>query len=89
MEYINTTNINKNNNFNDKTFVLTGTLEKITRNEASKLIEDAGGKTTNSVTKNTDVVIVGDKPGSKYTKALNLGITIWNEEEFLELINSK
>lgn len=89
MKYIDNSNQNINNNFNAKTFVLTGTLQNINRNDASKLIEDAGGKTTSSVTKKTDVVIVGDNPGSKYTKALNLGITIWSESEFLELINSK
>ena len=89
MNYIDTANSTTNNNFNNKTFVLTGTLTSITRNDASKLIEDAGGKTTSSVTKKTDVVIVGEKPGSKYTKALELGITIWSEQEFLELMNNK
>ena len=89
MSYIDTSINNINDNFNNKTFVLTGTLQNITRTEASQLIEDAGGKTTSSVTKKTDIVIVGDNPGSKYTKALNLGITIWSEEQFLDLINSK
>ena len=76
-------------NFLGKTFVLTGTLSKITRDEASSLIEDKGGKTTSSVTKKTSVVIVGDNPGSKYDKAINLGIEIWNEEEFLEKLNQE
>ena len=89
MKYIDTSNTKENDNFSNKTFVLTGTLMNITRGDASKLIEDAGGKTTSSVTKKTDVVIVGDKPGSKYTKALELGITIWSEDEFLELIDFK
>ena len=76
-----------NDNFKGKTFVLTGTLNSITRNDASKLIEDNGGKVTSSVTKNTSVVVVGDSPGSKYDKAINLGIEIWDENKFLELIN--
>ena len=72
--------------FSGKTFVLTGSLESITRNEAKEKIESLGGKTTDSVTSKTDVVIVGDNPGSKYDKALKLGIEIWNEEEFLEKV---
>lgn len=72
--------------FIDKKFVLTGSLNKITRDEASKIIEDLGGSTSSSVSAKTDVVIVGDNPGSKYTKALNLGIKIWSEEEFLQKI---
>ena len=76
-----------NANFKDLTFVLTGTLNKITRDEASKLIKNVGGKTTSSVTKKTSVVVVGDNPGSKYTKALDLGIEVWDEDKFLELIN--
>ena len=74
---------NINELFLDKTFVLTGTLEKMTRNEAKDLIETLGGKNTSSVSKKTDVVIVGTSPGSKYDDALKLGITIWNEEEFI------
>ncbi len=87
MEYINNNTISNNEYFTDKTFVLTGTLNNITRNEASELITNNGGKVTNSVTKKTSVVIVGDNPGSKYDKAINLGIEIWNEEEFLNKIN--
>ncbi|MBR3161737.1 MAG: NAD-dependent DNA ligase LigA [Bacilli bacterium] len=89
MNYIDTSNTKENTNFSNKTFVLTGTLQNINRKEASKLIEDAGGKTTSSVTKKTDVVIVGDSPGSKYTKAVELGITIWSEKDFIELMNIK
>ena len=55
----------------------------MTRNEAKDLIESLGGKITSSVSKKTDVVIAGSSPGSKYDDALKLGITIWNEEEFL------
>lgn len=75
---------NINELFLDKTFVLTGTLEKMTRNEAKDLIETLGGKNTSSVSKKTDVVIVGTSPGSKYDDALKLGVTIWNEDEFIE-----
>ena len=74
---------NINELFLDKTFVLTGTLEKMSRNEAKDLIESLGGKNTSSVSKKTDVVIVGSSPGSKYDDAVKLGITIWNEEEFI------
>lgn len=70
--------------FNGKTFVLTGSLSAITREDAKALIESMGGITTGSVSKKTDVVIVGEKPGSKYEKAKELGINIWTEEEFLE-----
>lgn len=72
--------------FSGKTFVLTGSLSSITRDEAKELIEHMGGITTGSVSKKTDVVIVGEKPGSKYEKAKELGITIWTEEEFLEKV---
>lgn len=87
MEYINDSKYEEKEEFVGKTFVLTGTLTQITRDEASKIIEDLGGKVTSSVTKKTSVVIVGDNPGSKYDKAINLNIEIWNEEKFLELIN--
>lgn len=72
--------------FNGKTFVLTGTLSKYSRDEAKEKIELYGGKVTSSVTSKTDVVIVGDAPGSKYDKAKSLNITIWNEEEFVKNI---
>ena len=75
---------NINELFNNKTFVLTGTLLNLTRNEAKDLIEELGGKNTSSVSKKTDVVIVGNEPGSKYDVAKKLNITIWNEEEFLK-----
>lgn len=86
MQYLDVSSGEVDDNFAGKTFVLTGTLNQITRDKASSLIENRGGKTTSSVTKKTDVVIVGDNPGSKYDKAVNLGITIWNEEEFMELV---
>ena len=74
---------NINELFLDKTFVLTGTLKELTRNEAKELIETLGGKNTSSVSKKTDVVIVGESPGSKYDDAIKLGVTVWNEEEFI------
>lgn len=69
-----------------KTFVLTGELEKLTRNDAKAEIEKRGGKVTSSVSKNTDFVVVGENPGSKFRKAQELGIEILYEERFLELI---
>lgn len=70
--------------FTGKNFVLTGSLEFITRDEAKEKIENLGGNCSESVSKKTDVVIVGKSPGSKYNKALELNIEIWNEEEFLK-----
>jgi DNA ligase (NAD+) len=85
MEYLG--NVNINDNFNMKTFVLTGTLSTITRNEAQEKIESLGGTVSGSVSKKTSVVIVGENPGSKYENALKLGIEIWNEEKFIDLLN--
>ena len=78
--------IEKNDNFFGKSFVLTGSLELYTRDEAKEIIESLGGKTVDSVSKKTSVVIVGANPGSKYTKAKELDIPIWSEEEFKEKI---
>ena len=74
-------------NFSNKSFVLTGALTLFTRDEAKDIIESLGGKTVSSVSSKTDVVIVGDNPGSKYNKAKELGITIWTEEEFKDKID--
>ena len=71
-----------NKNFKDKVFVLTGTLETMTRDEAKAIIEKNGGKTSSSVSKKTDAVIAGSNPGSKYDKATELNVPIWTEEEF-------
>lgn len=76
--------VEENENFLGKTFVVTGTLSKMTREDAKNKIEQMGGKTSESVSKKTSVVIVGENPGSKFQKAKDFGITIWNEEEFLE-----
>lgn len=80
--------VKSNENFTDKKFVITGTLEFMSREEAKALIESYGGKCIDSVSKKTDVVIVGDAPGSKYMKAQELGITIWMEEQFKEIVDS-
>lgn len=72
----------KDETFYGKTFVLTGTMAEYKRDEAKNLIENYGGKTSSSVSKKTDVVIAGAEPGSKYDKAVELGITIWSEEDF-------
>ncbi len=74
--------------FIGKTFVLTGTLSSMTRDEASEKIIALGGKTSNSVSKKTSFVIAGENGGSKLTKASSLGIPIKNEAEFLEMIKS-
>lgn len=72
--------------FTGKTFVLTGGLEFISRDEAKEKIESLGGNCSGSVSKKTNVVICGKDPGSKYNKALELGIEIWDEEKFMEML---
>jgi len=72
----------------EKTFVITGTLKSMTRAEAREKIERLGGKVTESVSKKTDYVVRGEKPGSKYDKAVQLGINILDEDDFLEMIGS-
>jgi DNA ligase (NAD+) len=72
--------------FAGKTVVLTGTLESMDRKEAADKIESLGGKITGSVSKSTDIVVAGDKAGSKLTKAEQLGITVMDEAQFLEAI---
>lgn len=69
--------------FAGKTFVLTGTLENYKRNDLKVIIESKGGNVSGSVSKNTDVVIAGSDPGSKYDNAVKLGITIWNENDLI------
>lgn len=77
-----------NSFFNTKKVVLTGALS-ISRGEATKLLEEAGAEVVGSVSKNTDIVIVGEDAGSKLTKAQSLNITILNEEEFRKKLNEK
>jgi len=76
----------KDDRFEGKTFVLTGTLPTMKRDEASKLIESFGGKTSSSVSKKTDYVLAGEEAGSKLVKAQQLGVKIISEEEFWEMI---
>lgn len=72
--------------FANKTVVLTGKLEQLTRREAKELIEAQGGNVTGSVSKNTDLVIAGEAAGSKFAQAQELNIMIWDEEQFLEAV---
>lgn len=68
------------------TFVLTGELSRFTREEAKRKIRELGGGISSSVSKNTDYVIIGENPGSKYEKAKKIGVKILEEKEFLELL---
>ncbi|MFH0702192.1 MAG: NAD-dependent DNA ligase LigA [bacterium] len=70
----------------NKIFVLTGSLQNMDRNKAGDIIKELGGKISNSVSKKTSFVIVGENPGSKYNKAQELGVKILSEDDFLELI---
>lgn len=72
--------------FSGKTFVLTGSLQHYSRDEAAALIKERAGKVSGSVSKETDYVLVGDEPGSKYDKAKALGIPILSEEQFQKLL---
>ena len=74
------------NKLEGKTFVLTGTLSTMTRDEASEKIKMNGGKVSSSVSKKTSFVIAGENAGSKYEKAVNLGVIILTEQEFLSMI---
>lgn len=77
---------NTDNRFLGKTFVLTGTLENFTRDEASEIIEKFGGKTSGSVSKKTSYVLAGEEAGSKLAKAQSLGIPVITEAQFDEMI---
>ena len=78
--------VNTDNIFAGKTVVLTGKLVELTRNEAKEYLEKYGAKVTGSVTSKTDLVIAGDKAGSKLAKAEQLGIKVINEEEFANMV---
>lgn len=69
-----------------KTFVFTGALQNFSRDEAKAIVEELGGRPSSSVSKNTDYVVVGENPGSKYEKAKKLGVKIITEEEFMEMV---
>jgi DNA ligase (NAD+) len=75
-----------NSKLNNKTFVFTGGLESLTRDEAKQKIRDLGGNISESVSKETSYVVAGSDPGEKYEKAKKLGVKIISEEEFLETI---
>lgn len=77
----------KSSIYENKNFVLTGTLESLTRDELKEILESHGAFTRDSVSKKTDYVIVGSEPGSKYKKALELGIEIWDEEKMKKELN--
>jgi len=78
--------ISRHQPFAGKTFVLTGTLESMTRDEAKDKIRELGGDVSSSVSKETEYVVAGAEPGSKYDKAKKLGIKIINEKEFLKML---
>lgn len=82
------TSTQKGNNFDGKTFVLTGTLPTLKRSDAKKLIESYGGKVSGSVSKNTDFVVAGEEAGSKLDKALSLGIKVLSEAELTEMLKN-
>lgn len=77
---------NISDEFKGKTFVLTGTLQNMTRDEASEKIKQMGGKTSSSVSKNTSYVVAGENAGSKLDKAQKLGVIILTEDDFLNMI---
>lgn len=78
--------VKQKEDFLSKTFVITGNLENYSRQEIIELVESSGGKVSSSVSKNTSVVILGESPGSKYDKALSLGIEIWDEQTFVKML---
>lgn len=86
---INPTVESKKNNlpFSNKSFVLTGTLQTLTREQATQIIENAGGKVSSGVSNNTYAVVAGESAGSKLTKAIQLGVEIWDENKLLNEAN--
>ena len=86
MSYLGEKVDSSNENIYGKTFVITGTLSD-SRDVYKEKLESLGANVTGTVTKKTDYVLVGDNPGSKYDKAISLGITILNEEDYKKMIN--
>ena len=84
--YLGSNKFDEENAFFDKKVVLTGSLVSFTRSEASKILEDLGAHVVSSVSKATDFVLCGADPGSKYDKAMKLGIKVINEDEFKNMI---
>lgn len=79
----------KGRNLSGLRFVVSGVLQSMSRNQVKELIESLGGTVTNSVSKNTDYLLVGKKPGSKLSKAQELGVKIISEEDFMEIIKNQ
>jgi len=80
---------NLETDFSDKTIVLTGKLEHYKRDDLKNILIELGSNVTGSVSTNTDLLIAGEDPGSKYTKAKDLGVEIWNEQQLLEELGSE
>ena len=78
----------KHQDITNRKFVITGTISFMKRDEIKKIIENYGGEVIESVSKNTNVVIVGENPGSKYDKALKLGVEIWDQNKLSNIIDS-
>lgn len=85
-KYLNSNSSYKETAFKNKNVLVTGTLVNYKRNEVKDLLENLGANVVSSVSKNLDYLIVGSEPGSKLEKAQKLGITILDEEEFLDLL---
>ena len=86
LNYLGATDFMSDSFFYNKKFVLTGSLESYSRDELGTIIEELGGKIVGSVSNKTDAIILGDNPGSKYQKGLDLGIKIINEEELKDIL---
>lgn len=82
MTYLKETSVNEESSFAGKTVVVTGTLVSMSRNEVKEYLASQGANVTGSVSKKTDLVVVGKDPGSKYDKAMALGIRVLDEEAF-------
>ena len=80
---------NRSRKYSGRTFVLTGTLESMTREEAKQKIESLGGKISSSVSKNTDFVVVGSDAGSKLKKAKELGLLLIDEKKFITILQNE